>query len=143
MTTNPLDEFLGHLNSQKAAIQFTMEKKEDGKIAFLDVLVEKKGTLAITSIIRKKTHRYNMNCDSHHHARIKTSIIKCLGIRAKNVCHATKVIGEWNHLRQIFQANEYPAQIVNQTLRNHPHTPHSSTRTEEQEQTTPPLGTPT
>ena len=134
--TQSLDEFLGHLNSQKPTIQFTMEKEEDGKIAFLDVLVQKKGTLATTSIFRKKTHtdRY-MNYDSHHHARIKSSIIKCLGTRAKNVCHATKLIGERNHLKQVFQANGYPAQMVNRTLRNRPHAPHSSTRTEEQ--TTP------
>ena len=49
--TQTLDEFLGHLNSHKQAIQFTMEKEEDGKIAFLDVL-----TLATTSIFCKKTH---------------------------------------------------------------------------------------
>ena len=81
--TQSLDEFLGHLNSQKTAIQFTMEKEEDGKIAYLDVLVEKKGTLATTSIFRKKTHtdRY-MNYDSRHHARIKSSISKCLWTRA-------------------------------------------------------------
>ena len=131
--TQSLDEFLGHLNSQKTAIQFTMEKEEDGKIAYLDVLVEKKGTLATTSIFRKKTHtdRY-MNYDSHHHARIKSSIIKCLGTRAKNVCHATKLIGERNHLKQVFQANGYPAQMVNRTLKSRPHAPHSSTQTAEQ-----------
>ena len=131
--TQFLDEFLGHLNTQKAAIQFTMEKEEDGKIAFLEVLVEKKGTPATTSIFRKKTptDRY-MNYDSHHHARIKTSIIKRLGTRAKNVCHATKLIGERNHLKQVFQANGYPAQMVNRTLRNRPHAPHSSTQTAEQ-----------
>ena len=81
--TQSLDEFLGHLNSQKTAIQFIMEKEEDGKIAYLNVLVEKKGTLATTSIFRKKTHtdRY-MNYDSRHHARIKSSISKCLWTRA-------------------------------------------------------------
>ena len=66
------------------------------------------------------------------------SIIKCLGTRAKNVGHATKLIGEQNHLKQVFQANGYAAQMVNWTLRDRPHAPHSSTRTEEQEQTTPP-----
>ena len=116
-----------------------MEKEEDGKIAFLEVLVEKKGTLATTSIFHKNTptDRY-MNYDFHHHARIKTSIIKCLGTRVKNVCHATKLIGEQNHLKQVFQANGYAAQMVNWTLRDRSHAPHSSTRTEEQEQTTPP-----
>ena len=54
--TQSLDGFLGHLNSQKTAIQFTTEKEENGKIAYLDILVEKKGALATTSIFRKKTH---------------------------------------------------------------------------------------
>ena len=57
--TQSLDEFLGHLYSSraeqlKAAIQFTMEKEEDGKITLLDVLVEKKGILATTSIFVKR-----------------------------------------------------------------------------------------
>ena len=91
--TQSLDEFLGHLNSQKPTIQFTMEKEEDGKIAFLDVLVQKKGTLATTSIFRKKTHtdRYR-NYDSHHHARIKSSIIKLMpGDQSQEClpCHQT------------------------------------------------------
>ena len=55
-------------------------------------------------------------CDRH-----KSSSIKCLGTRAKNFCHATKLIGERNHQKQVFQASGYPAQMVNRALRNHPH----------------------
>ena len=134
-----LDEFLGHLNSQNPAIQFTMEKENDRKIAFLDVLVEKEGTSATTSIFRKKTHtdKY-LNYNSHHHARIKSGIIKCLGTRARKVCHATRLTGENNHLRQVLQANGYPTQLVYRTLRNHP-TPPSlpPTQTDTQAETTP------
>ena len=62
-----------------------------------------------------------MSYNSHHHARTK----------AKNVCHASKLIGEKNHLR-------YPAQMVSWTLRNHPAPrPLPSIQTEEWEQTTP------
>ena len=118
--------FLGHLNSQNPAIEFTMDKENDRKIAFLDVLVEKEGTSATTSIFRKKTHtdKY-LNYNSHHHARIKSGIIKCLGTRARKVCHTTRLTGENNHLRQVFQANGYPTQLVYRILRNHP-TPHHS-----------------
>ena len=121
-----LDEFLGHLNSQNPAIQFTMEKENDRKIAFLDVLVEKEGTSATTSIFRKKTHtdKY-LNYNSHHHARIKSGIIKCLGTRARKVCHAIRLTTLNNHLRQVFQANGYPTHLVYRTFRYHP-TPHHS-----------------
>ena len=45
-------------------------------------------------------------------------------------CHQT----DWrtNHLKQVFQANGYPTQMVNRTLRNRPHAPHSPTQTAEQ-----------
>ena len=51
-----LNEFLTHLNSQHPAIQFTMEKEKDQKIAFLDVQIERTGASATTSVFRKKTH---------------------------------------------------------------------------------------
>ena len=87
----------------------------------LDVLVEKEGTSATTSIFRKKTHtdKY-LNYNSHHHARIRSGIIKCLGTRARKVCCATRLPGEHNHSRQVFQANDYPRLLVYRTLRNHP-----------------------
>ena len=48
------------------------------------------------------------------------------------ICLEDLLIGERNHLKQVFQANGYPAQMVNRTLRNRPHAPHSSTQTAEQ-----------
>ena len=60
-------------------MQFTIEKENDRKIAFLDILVE--GTFAITSAFCKKTHtdKY-VNYNSHHHARIKS------GQASSNAC---------------------------------------------------------
>ena len=133
-----LGEFLEHLNSRSPAIQFTMKKESEKKIAFLDVLVEKDGTTATTSIFRKKTHtdRY-LNHNSHHHARTKSGIMKCLRTRAEKVCHATKLTGELNHLKQVFRANGYPTRTVNCNLSIHPSPNHPPTQTEEQEMTDP------
>ena len=130
-----LNEFLEHLNSQKPAIQYTMEKESEKKIAFLDVLVEKERTSATTSIFRKETHtdRY-INYNSHHHARIKSGIIECLKTRAETVCDTTRLSGELNHFKQVFRANGYPIRTINRNLKNHP-TPEPPTHTE-QEQTT-------
>ena len=121
-----------------------MEKESEKKIAFLDVLVEKERTSATTSIFRKETHtdRY-MNYNSHHHARIKSGIIKCLKTRAETVCDTTRLSGELNHLKQVFWANGYPTRTINRNLKNHPNSrtshPHRQEQiieTEEQEQTT-------
>ena len=65
-----LKGFLNHLNSQHPAIQFTMEKETDKKIAFLDVLTERRGTTTTTSVFRKKTHT-DQYINSHHHSRFK------------------------------------------------------------------------
>ena len=79
------------------------------------------------------TDRY-MNYNSHHHARIKSGIIKCLKTRAETVCDTTRLSGELNHLKQVFRANGYPTRTINHNLKNHP-TPEPPTHTE-QEQTT-------
>ena len=87
----PLNTLHDHLNSQHPAIQFTIEQEVDGRIPFLDILVERKDTSVHTSVFRKKTHtdRY-INFNSHHHPRILTGVIKCLKDRAVRICHKSK-----------------------------------------------------
>ena len=52
-----LEIFHQHLNGQNSSIQFTMERELEGKIAFLDVQIERQGTATLTSVFSKKTHR--------------------------------------------------------------------------------------
>ena len=118
-----LDEFLTHLNSQHPAIQFTMEKEEDQKIAFLDVQVERRGDSATTLVFRKKTHTNQyINYNSHHHNRTKSGVIQCLATRAE-ICHPTRLPQERQHLKAVFQANGYPTQVIIRSLRKHPKPP--------------------
>jgi len=63
-----LRRFHEHLNHQHPNIQFTTEEESNGKIAFLDVQVERYGNNVRSSVFRK----------SHHHPRILTGIIRCL-----------------------------------------------------------------
>ena len=51
-----LKEFHDHLNNQHPSIQFIMEEEADSNIAFLDVLVERKGSNTLTSVFREKTY---------------------------------------------------------------------------------------
>ena len=118
-----LDEFLTHLNSQHPAIQFTMEKEEDQKIAFLDVQVERRGDSATTLVFRKKTHTNQyINYNSHHHNRTKSGVIQCLATRAE-ICHPTRLPQERQHLKAVFQANGYLTQVIIRSLRKHPKPP--------------------
>ena len=66
-----VQEFLTHPNLQHLAIQFTMEKKEDQKVAFLDVQIKRKGGNATTSVFQKKAHTNQyINYKSRHHNKI-------------------------------------------------------------------------
>ena len=122
-----LSEFHDDLNSQHPSIQFSMEGESDSKLAFLDVLVERKGTTILTSVFRKKTHTdHYLNFESHHHPRVKRGIIKCLRSRAEKVCHVSKRLTEFSHLRNVFTANGYPDRLVRSILPGQPTT--TSTR---------------
>ena len=62
-----LDKFHSHLNAQHPSIQFTREEESNGKIPFLDTMVEREGTSVTTTVYRKPTHtdRY-LHFTSHH-----------------------------------------------------------------------------
>ena len=51
-----LKTFHQHLNRQNSSIQFTMERESEGRIAFLDIQLERRGTSTLTSVFHKKTH---------------------------------------------------------------------------------------
>ena len=67
-----------------------------------------------------------------------SKIIKCLGTRARKSCHATRLLGKHNHLSQVFQANGYPTQLANRTLRNCPPPPPSLLPTQRMHRLRPP-----
>ena len=50
-----LEEFHCHLNGLNSSIHFTVEEEIEGRIAFLDVQLEKMGTKVHTSVYRKET----------------------------------------------------------------------------------------
>ena len=82
-----LENFHQHMNGQNPSIQFTMERELEGKIAFLDVQIERQGTATLTSVFCKKTHtdRY-LDFNSHHPAKVLRGVVQCLRVRAEKVC---------------------------------------------------------
>ena len=99
------ESFHQHLITQNPSIQFTMERELEGRIAFLDVQLERRGTTALTSVLRKETHtdRY-LNFNSSHPAKVLGGVAQCLKVRAAKVCDdgkwwwrqvMTNVQGQW------------------------------------------------
>ena len=110
-----VDSFLQHLNSQQPNIRFTMETKNDSKIAFLDASVSREpdGRLT-TSVYRKPTHTdQHLAYDSHHPQSVKRGIVKCLYDRAKRLVTKPSIISEEKkHLSSVLVSNGYPSSFV-------------------------------
>ena len=120
-----LDTFHNHLNNQHPSIQFTMEKESNGRIPFLDVLVERKEVRLSTKVYRKSTHtdRY-IHFDSYHHPQVKSGVISCLRNRAEKICDQEHLGTEMAHLRKTFKVNGYPYGLISKTLKKQNHHQH-------------------
>ncbi|XP_046406336.1 uncharacterized protein LOC124171238 [Ischnura elegans] len=109
-----LDKSLCHLNQQHPRIQFTTEKEEDGKLAFLDVLVKRKGDGRLGhAVYRKPTHtdRYLM-ATSHHHPAQKASVVSSLFHRAFTIADAESLNAEKKQLASVLQKNGFNMRMV-------------------------------
>ena len=93
--------FLEHLNKVRPSIKFTVELEKDGKLPFLDCLLEVGNDGKILSTVyRKQTHtdRY-LNYRSHHPIHVKRGAIKSLYDRATRVTtHEEDLVKEHMHL---------------------------------------------
>ena len=71
-----LHSFHAHLNQMSGNIEFTIEKEEDERLAFLDVLVTRSTDQLSTAVYRKPTHtdQYILY-HSHHHPRMLTGVM--------------------------------------------------------------------
>ena len=113
--------FLEHLNSQNKAIQFTMEKECDGKLAFLDVLVKREDSGLGHTVYRKPTHTdLYLNRNSNHHPSQKFGIIRTLAERAKKICQPSQLQAEFEHLNNAFLANGYSRREIVRALKKTP-----------------------
>nr|XP_054924765.1 uncharacterized protein LOC129383853 [Dermacentor andersoni] len=106
--------FLEHLNSFKPSIQFTAEEENNGRIPFVDVLVERTSGGLKTSVYRKPTHtgKY-LSYDSAHPIGQKRSVAAALFSRAFRVCSSpTKRRQELQVVKRDLLSNGYPRQLL-------------------------------
>ena len=105
--------FHAHLNQMSVNIESTIEKKEERRLAFLDVLVTRSGDQLSTAVYWKPTHTdQNIPYHSHHHPRMLTGMHD----RALRICDKTRKQPEMEHLAIVFKANGFPEKLVRQTL---------------------------
>ncbi len=81
---NTISNFLQHVNSVRPSIQFTIETKHNGSLAFLDVLVSRK-----TGIVHV-SNTHGAHALSHHES----------------------LQSELDHLQKAFLSNGYPKQFI-------------------------------
>ena len=101
--------FLKALNSMHSALKFTFEKEENGKLPFLDVLVEKSNEGLTTSIFRKPTFTgQHFHWDSLRPTKRKTNLVETLVHRALMICSKSKLQHELENISSILRNNGYP-----------------------------------
>ena len=110
-----VEELLTHLNSVRPSIRFTVEVEKDGRLPFLDTLLQRRddGSLDVT-VYRKPTHtdRY-LDFHSHHPPQVKRGLVKCLFDRARTITTGQNNLQkEEHHLTRVLRQNGYPSAFI-------------------------------
>lgn len=111
-------KFFNYINNKHPNIKFTMEKENEQKLAFLDVLIDNSMPNIKTSIFRKKTFTALLtNYLSFTSFSYKCGLIKCL------VDRAFKINNTWlgfhidlTEIKNILKKNAYSDFIVNKII---------------------------
>ena len=97
-------------------IKFTIELPGTDGLPFLDTLTEPNPNSIGSKVYRKPTDRY-LDYNSNHPISAKLSVIHTLIHRAKQVCSTPEFLAkEMDHLHNVLQNNNYPAQFFQQGI---------------------------
>jgi hypothetical protein len=112
------DEILEFLNEQHPNIRFTIEHEENNRLPFLDTAVVRREGRYTTSLYRKKTFTgVYLNWSSLTARRYKIGLIRCLAERIWRIVNDPEErLIELDKLKTILERNEYPPEIVNNTI---------------------------
>ena len=104
-------EFTDHIKSIDPDIKFTIEKEEEGKLAFLDTYTvrNKDGSLS-TTVYRKPTHTDQyLDFNSHHPEEHKIGVVRTLHQRAEAVTSdSAELKSELQHVDNALRRCHYP-----------------------------------
>ncbi|XP_071441632.1 uncharacterized protein [Hetaerina americana] len=114
-----LKPFLDHMNSRHPSIQFTMESEEEGKLPFLDILIQRKEDGSLShKVYRKPTHTdLYLNAKSHHHPAQRSAVLSSLLHRAKVISDQQSLPAELGHLKKTFRENGFSPREISMALK--------------------------
>ena len=94
-----------------------MEEEKDNKLLLLDVLVERCSSAFLTCIYRKPrfTGLY-LSWHAFASKSRKVNLIKCLTFRALNICSHSRIINEFEQIKNLFLSNGYPEEVIVDTI---------------------------
>ena len=108
--------FHAHLNQMPANID-TIEKEEEGRLAFLDVMVTcSQDQLYSLQCTGNQPKDQYIPYHSHHHPRMLTGVMQGMRNRALRVCDNTSKQPEIEHLARVFKTKGIPEKLVRKTL---------------------------
>lgn len=132
INSRQLNNFLQFLNAQHPSITFTVERDEDGSLAFLDLKIKTTddGKLEF-SIYRKPTHtdRY-ITVDSHHHQSHKQAAFHSMVYRLIKIPMNDRDFNdEKNYIYNVARINGYDKHFVDRIFKRQTQLHHTSRRT--------------
>lgn len=113
-----VETFFNVLNNLHPALQFTVERENDGRLPFMDVLVQRTEGHLLRSVYRKPTFTgLYTRWDSFAPTQQKISLLKSLVSRAKKICSESTLSEELAKLKVIFADNGYPTHIIDRIIK--------------------------
>ncbi|XP_046485286.1 uncharacterized protein [Neodiprion pinetum] len=109
-----VDSILDVFNSVDKDIQFTLEVENNGKLPFLDILIERSedGDL-ITSWFKKPYSSGRiLNFNSNHPLSQKLGVVKGFLNRAMRLSHVNKTKESIRMVRRLLSSNNYPNKVI-------------------------------
>ena len=117
-TQTEMDQFQEQLSNLHTSLVYTKEDEVDNTLPFLDVLVERSGSMFTTSVYRKPTFKGEyVPWSSFCPRQRKVGLVSCLLQRAIKICSPGKLKDEINQITSIFLGLGYPEFVINRTIK--------------------------
>ena len=112
-------KFFRYINSRHKNMSFTFEEENEGRLAFLEVLITRSGGSFLTSVYRKPTFSgLYSHYESFMPSSYKVGLIYTLLHRAFTLCSTwEKFHEEVCFLRQTFLKNAYPGYFIDKCVK--------------------------
>ena len=112
------NQFFKQLNSLHQSLTFKHEKEINGKLFFLDVLVEKSNSKFSTSAYRKPSFSCQYNrWDSFGPKSRKNNLIGTLAHQALAICSPSKLPQQIDFIGLIVCSKGYPENLINSRIK--------------------------